>query len=71
VKDTSLTLMREERVRELRKQKKIFEVSFFVGRVSESPGDRNPTVRDELGSLIFRVEMSASTGEDETPSKTN
>jgi len=53
-------------VRELRKQKKIFEVSVFVGRVSASLGGRNPTVRDELGGLILRVEMSTSTVEDET-----
>jgi hypothetical protein len=45
VKDTSLTLRREERMREFRKQKKIFEVSVFVGPVSASPGGRNPTVR--------------------------
>ena len=66
MKDTSPNLRREERVRELRKQKKIFEVSVFVGRVSASLGGRNPTVRDELGGLILRVEMSTSTVEDET-----
>lgn len=42
-------------MRELRKQKKMFEISVFVGRVCASPGGRNPTVRDELGGLVFRV----------------
>jgi len=71
VKDTKLTLRRERRVRELRKQKKIVEVSVFVGRVSASPGGWIPTVRDELGGLIFRVEISTSTVEDKASSKTN
>lgn len=55
MKDTKLTLRRENREGEFPKQKKVFEVSVFVGRVSASPGGRNPTVRDELGGLIFRV----------------
>lgn len=71
MKDTLLTRRREEGVKELRRQKKIFEVSVFVGRVSASPGSRNPTVRDELGGLTCRVEMSTSSVEDETSSKTN
>lgn len=58
-------------MRELRKQKEIFEVSVFVGRVSASPDGRNPTVRDELIGLILRVEMSTSTVEDETSSQRN
>jgi hypothetical protein len=58
-------------VRELRKQKEIFEVSIFAGRVSASPDGRNPTVRDEVVGLILRVEISMSTVEDETSSQTN
>jgi hypothetical protein len=34
---------------------------FSVGRVSASLEGRNPTVRDELGGLIFSAEMSMST----------